>query len=325
MKLDFQWEDGEKINSPINCIIPIIWSVNEFTIVIGSRNHSIQVCNLLKKTSTSLVDHKGSVTCLVQMIWDLNDTTVISGSEDKTLKVWNIQTKKVIWTLSGHPDKVHSLIQLNITQEKNLILSGCIDGFRLWDIGEGVNTKYYKKQNFSPGCMIKMNWSLNENTFIVGMNKNIEKWEISFERLVGNEMFEHTNFIFCLIQMEWSRDETTIISGSSEGLIIVWDIVGEKQLRSLIGHLYTVVNLVQIKRSCNESTIASTSADKTLRFWDVIEGTNLLTIKSSDYVSKLLFMNWNRNEVMLICVCYSKLKLLKEKAIEKSDKNFKMI
>jgi WD40 repeat protein len=57
---------------------------------------------------------------------------VISGSWDKTLKAWNLETRKELFTLTGHAKRVNAVA---VTSDGKRIISGSKDKtIKVWNL-----------------------------------------------------------------------------------------------------------------------------------------------------------------------------------------------
>lgn len=221
-------------------------------IVTGSRDSTLKVWRLPKPTDAeylpgttpdeantannpffvrSLVGHTHSVRAISGY-----GNTLISGSYDNTVGVWRISTGECVWRLTGHTQKVYSVV---IDRQRNRCVSGSMDWMvKVWNLDTGT-------------CL----WTLEGHTSLVGL------LDLSGEALVsaaadstlrvwdpetGNcrhVLSAHTGAITC-----FQHDEQKVVSGS-DGTLKMWDIRTGRFMRDLLTGLSGVWQLKMDERS----------------------------------------------------------------------------
>src|SRR6185312_16580914 len=62
--------------------------------------------------------------------------TLVSGSYDCSVRVWNIMTGECLWKLTGHTQKVYSVV---LDAKRNRCMSGSMDGIvKVWSLEDGT-------------------------------------------------------------------------------------------------------------------------------------------------------------------------------------------
>jgi WD40 repeat protein len=71
----------------------------------------------------------------------LSNGNLASSSADKTIRIWNLNTGKLIKILSGHTNRVVSIVALD---NAHLASASWDQTIRIWNIYNGVNLKSYR-------------------------------------------------------------------------------------------------------------------------------------------------------------------------------------
>lgn len=179
----------------------------------------------------SLVGHSHSVRAISGYA-----DTLVSGSYDNTVRVWRVSNGECTWRLSGHQQKVYSVV---IDPKRNRCVSGSMDWMvKVWSLETGT-------------CI----WTLEGHTSLVGL------LDLSHDALVsaaadstlriwdpdnGNcrhVLSAHTGAITC-----FQHDEQKVISGS-DGTLKMWDIKTGRFIRDLLTGLSGVWQLKMDERT----------------------------------------------------------------------------
>ncbi|KAF1350985.1 WD40-repeat-containing domain protein [Delphinella strobiligena] len=163
--------------------------------------------------------------------------TLVSGSYDCTVRVWKISTGELLHRLSGHSQKVYSVV---LDHERGRCISGSMDNLvKVWSIESGV-------------CL----FNLEGHTSLVGL------LDLSHERLVSaaadstlriwhpetgqclSKLEAHTGAITC-----FQHDDQKVISGSDRTLKM-WNIETGECVRDLLSDLSGVWQVRFDERRC---------------------------------------------------------------------------
>lgn len=180
----------------------------------------------------ALVGHSQSVRAIVAEL-----DILVSGSYDCTVRVWSISTGRCLHKLTGHTEKVYSVV---LDTKQNRCISGSMDWkVKIWDLDNG-------------NCL----FTLNGHTSLVGL------LNLSHERLVSaaadftlrvwdpkngycsQVLAAHTGAITC-----FQHDGDKVISGS-DGTLKLWDIKTGKFCRDLLTGLSYVWQVRFDSRRC---------------------------------------------------------------------------
>lgn len=163
--------------------------------------------------------------------------TLVSGSYDCTVRVWKISTGEMVHRLSGHTQKVYSVV---LDHERNRCISGSMDNLvKVWSLETG-------------NCL----FNLDGHTSLVGL------LDLSHGRLVSaaadstlriwdpdngacqSILSAHTGAITC-----FQHDDQKVISGSDRTLKM-WNIETGECLRDLLSDLSGVWQVRFDERRC---------------------------------------------------------------------------
>ncbi|GJJ12335.1 hypothetical protein Clacol_006576 [Clathrus columnatus] len=244
-------------------------------VVTGSRDHSLRVWKLPRQgdpeyMSAGANDSEGDVgdedadenpyhvrllTGHEQAVRALaaRGRTIVSGSYDCTVRVWDIITGACTWTLTGHTQKVYSVV---LDPVRNQCCSGSMDGtVRIWNLKTGQaihvlhgHTSLVGLLGLSPTHLVS-----------AAADSTLRVWDPSSGQL-RHILAAHTGAITC-----FQHDEFKVLSGS-DGTLKMWDIRDGTVVRDLLTGITGVWQVVFDGRWC---VAASNRLDMTyLDVWD---------------------------------------------------------
>jgi F-box and WD-40 domain protein CDC4 len=163
--------------------------------------------------------------------------TLVSGSYDSSVRVWKISTGETVHRLTGHTQKVYSVI---LDKDRNRCISGSMDhSVKIWSIETGA-------------CLL----TLDGHTSLVGL------LDLNHDRLVSaaadstlriwdpetghckNTLTAHTGAITC-----FQHDGQKVISGSDRTMKM-WDVKTGECVRDLLTNLSGVWQVKFNERKC---------------------------------------------------------------------------
>ncbi|EKM82365.1 hypothetical protein AGABI1DRAFT_124841 [Agaricus bisporus var. burnettii JB137-S8] len=239
-------------------------------IVTGSRDHSLRVWQLPKPGEQEykcfgteeedpdpkenpyhclcLSGHDDAVRTLVA-----RGKTLVSGSYDCSVRVWDIISGEQKWTLSGHTDKVYSVV-LDVNRKQ--ACSGSMDGMvRVWNLVNGQCQHTLKGHVSLVGLL-----GLSPSYLVsAAADSTLRIWDPDSGES-RHTLAAHTGAITC-----FQHDEFKVLSGS-DGNLKMWNIRDGSVVRDLLTGITGVWQVVFEGRWCVAASnkIGVTSLD----VWD---------------------------------------------------------
>lgn len=163
--------------------------------------------------------------------------TLVSGSYDSTVRVWQISTGRCLHVLSGHAQKVYSVV---LDTKRNRCISGSMDSLvKIWDLDTGA-------------CL----FTLEGHTMLVGLldlqddrlvsaaaDSTLRIWDPANGRC-KHMLMAHTGAITC-----FEHDGRKVISGS-EKTVKMWDVRTGDWVQDLLTELRGVWQVKFDQRRC---------------------------------------------------------------------------
>lgn len=163
--------------------------------------------------------------------------TLVSGSYDSTVRVWQISTGRCVHVLSGHAQKVYSVV---LDKKRNRCISGSMDSLvKIWDLDTGA-------------CL----YTLEGHTMLVGLldlkddrlvsaaaDSTLRIWDPANGRC-KHMLMAHTGAITC-----FEHDGRKVISGS-ERTVKMWDVRTGDCVQDLLTDLRGVWQVRFDQRRC---------------------------------------------------------------------------
>ncbi|KAG6888536.1 hypothetical protein C0992_008279 [Termitomyces sp. T32_za158] len=183
--------------------------------------------------------------------------TLVSGSYDCNVRIWDIITGQCKWVLTGHTQKVYSVV---LDPIRNQACSGSMDGsVRVWNLHTGQlihvlagHTSLVGLLGLSPSHLVS-----------AAADSTLRIWHPDTGEL-QHTLMAHTGAITC-----FQHDEFKVLSGS-DGNLKMWDIREGAVVRDLLTGITGVWQVVFEGRWC---VAASNRSDATvLDVWDFARG-----------------------------------------------------
>ena len=118
-----------RLTGHTNDVQSVTFSKDGKSIISASRDKTIRIWDLSKKSSVELVGHEEPV---LSAILSSDQKTLVSAGFDG-LFIWDLTTKKITHRLRGHESAVLSVAFM--AEEKQLVSAGADGTVRMWDIG----------------------------------------------------------------------------------------------------------------------------------------------------------------------------------------------
>lgn len=202
------------------------------------------------------------------MAYSPNHKWLITGSSGGVISVWEIASGRLISTLTGHSDRVLSIV---VDKENNRLISGSSDKtIKIWDIKSCKELRTLTGHSDEVRSVVIDKGS---GRIVSGARDNtIKIWDIDGCK-EPRTLTGHNNEIRGVTIDKYNN---RLISGSADMTIKIWDIKSCEELRTLTGHRGTVFSVAIDKKS---SRIASGSADKTVKIWNIENGQLVITLE----------------------------------------------
>ncbi|MBD2447175.1 serine/threonine protein kinase [Nostoc sp. FACHB-152] len=217
----------------------------------------------------SLVDnlkvHTKSVVSVV--ISPDGQTIASSGEGERIIKVWNLITRKEIFTLNGHSQKVNAIA---ISPNGKILVSGSDDKtIKVWNLTTG---KIIRKLEGHSDSVQALAISPNGKILVSGSDDNtIKVWNLATGKLIRT-LIGHK---FWVRSLAISSDGRNLASGSFDKTIKLWNLNQNAPARTLTGNRNTITS---VAFSPDNTTLASTSRDRSIKLWDVASGEVIRTL-----------------------------------------------
>lgn len=270
-------------------------------ITVGLSNKSY---NDLKCVRTLTTTHKKSI---YKVVFMEDEKEFVTCSDDATIVIWDLKSGESLRTLTGHTDRIWTLIKLRDgrlasassdqkiriwntakgTCERvlsghtgyvcalmefphSIIISGSQDKtLRFWDLNE--KDKVLKRTLTDPkqGRIMCMTL-LNNDQMAVGSEKDIQIYNIDSNKIVKT-LSGHTALLRDLLLLE---DGTTLVSGSDDRSIKMWNLTTYTQIRTFTGHNHSA-NKIHL---FSTGVLVSASDDYSIKFWKMETGECVKTL-----------------------------------------------
>ncbi|MBE3111945.1 MAG: F-box/WD repeat-containing protein, partial [Acidobacteria bacterium] len=137
--------------------------------------------------------------------------TLVSGSYDYSVRVWRISTGEARHVLSGHSQKVYSVV---LDHKRNRCISGAMDSLvKIWDLATGACLYTLEGHNLLVGILDLR----DERLVSAAADSTLRIWDPENGRC-RNVLSAHTGAITC-----FQHDGQKVISGS-ERTVKMWDV-----------------------------------------------------------------------------------------------------
>ena len=247
----------------------------------------------LKEDSSITTKHKKPI---YKLVFYENESKFATASDDTTILLWSAISQSVIFTLTGHTDRIWNIILLgndrlascssdhrvkiwNLSTQKcertllghngyvcallelpdSGLISGSQDGrMKVWNYKTGGCSATIKGEG--QGKIMTMTF-LTANKLAVGSNANINVYNFKKGK-VKFTLTGHTALVRDLLLMN-SQDR--LVSASDDHTIITWSLTNRFSLHKFTGHTLSANKLLP----WNEEIIASAGDDGKVFFWNI--------------------------------------------------------
>ncbi|EGO54736.1 hypothetical protein NEUTE1DRAFT_132169 [Neurospora tetrasperma FGSC 2508] len=163
--------------------------------------------------------------------------TLVSGSYDSTVRVWRISTGQQLHVLSGHNQKVYSVV---LDHKRNRCISGSMDSFvKIWDLDTGACLYTLEGHSLLVGLLDLR----DEKLVSAAADSTLRIWDPENGKC-KHTLMAHTGAITC-----FQHDGRKVISGS-EKTVKMWDVQTGECMQDLLTDLSGVWQVKFDERRC---------------------------------------------------------------------------
>ena len=180
----------------------------------------------------SLAGHQHSVRAIAA-----HADTLVSGSYDSTVRVWKISTGETVWKLTGHTQKVYSVVY---DHERNRCISGSMDNqVKIWSLELGTCLHTLDGHSSLVGLL-----DLNSDRLVsAAADSTLRIWDPDSGQCKAT-LTAHTGAITC-----FQHDGQKVISGSDKTLKM-WNVKTGECVKDLLTDLSGVWQVKFNDRRC---------------------------------------------------------------------------
>jgi len=179
--------------------------------------------------------------------------TLVSGSYDRTVRIWDTATSACKWILTGHKDKVFSVL---LDPGRNQVYSGSMDGdVRVWNLQTGScqhtltgHTSLAGLLGISPSYLVS-----------AAADATLRIWDPETGEL-RHTLQGHAGAVTC-----FQHDEFKVFSGSN-GSLKIWDVKDGSLVRDLLTGIAEVWQVVFKGQWCVAARVSDDNCF--LDIWD---------------------------------------------------------
>ncbi|KAJ7685656.1 WD40 repeat-like protein [Mycena polygramma] len=186
--------------------------------------------------------------------------TLVSGSYDCSVRVWDLVTGACRWVLSGHTQKVYSVV---LDPPRHQACSGSMDGtVRIWDLKTGRCAHTLTGHTSLVGLL-----GLSPRTLVsAAADSTLRVWDPDTGAL-QHTLAAHTGAITC-----FQHDEFKVLSGS-DGTLKMWNLRDGSVARDLLTGITGVWQVVFEGRWCVAASnqTRNGAVQTVLDVWDFAE------------------------------------------------------
>ncbi|XP_019399027.1 PREDICTED: p21-activated protein kinase-interacting protein 1 [Crocodylus porosus] len=228
-------------------------AVNNRYVVTGSRDETIQIYDMKKKTEYgALLQHNGTVTCLEFY----GNVHLLSGAEDGLIYIWNTKKWECLKSIKAHKGHVTSL---SIHPSGKLALSvGTDKTLRTWNLVEG-RSAFIKnlKQN---AHIIK--WSPSGEKYVVVISNKMDVYKLDTASIIGTISAEKR-----ISSVRFITDSVLAIAGDDE-VVRLYNCESQKCLCEFKAHENRIKDIYSFERE-GQQVMVTASSDGYIKMWSL--------------------------------------------------------
>jgi WD40 repeat protein len=257
--------DGKErglVGQHTDAALGVAFTADGSRLVTTGRDRTVRVWDVAKRIEVQSMQPERAATeeprVVQALAYSPDGSALAVAGEGGTISVWNVQARKLIGTLTGHIETVHSLAW---TADNKYLVSGSADRkVIVWRIAD---RKAIRSVTHA-GAVYAVAVSPDGNTIATGgFDKVVRQWKLETGDLKSTSE-GHTASVRCLA---FSPDGKHLASGGSDFSVRLWSLMDES-VRELRGHTRTVRSLAYV----SPNVLATGGDDGLVRVWNLADG-----------------------------------------------------
>ena len=253
------------------------------TIASASDDGTVKLWELAAGNQNSIKEIKDQGGWVRAVVF-LSDRQIITAGQDKNIKIIDIASGKIVKTLTGHTNLVHTLA---IAPAIDLLVSGSYDNsVNLWQISTGKLRLSLKHDDKVLGVAISPD---GKQVVSASRDKTLKIWDVKTGDLLPI-LKGHSESVTCVLITPNGKQ---VISGSTDKTIRVWDLASGKILYTLNGH-EDAIGAIAITRDGKYLFSGGKDRPNSIRLWSLTNKSLLWNlIGHTDLVTALVITQDN--------------------------------
>lgn len=221
---------------------------------------------------------KGHADIVLSLALSPDGKTLATSSSDSTVKLWDFGNGKVLETLKDHKKPVYSVA---FSPDGKYLASGSQDTtIRLWNPKDG---KFIRELKGHTDIVHGLAFSADSKLLAScgsGKDKSVRLWNPEDTKEL-KKLGEHKDSVY---HVAFTKDGKYLASCSNDATIKIWDVKGQKELKTLDvemkekddkGKVIKSKDGILVVAFLPDNKLLSGGNDKYLRVWDVESGKEL--------------------------------------------------
>ncbi|MEH2408271.1 serine/threonine-protein kinase [Nostoc sp.] len=205
---------------------------------------------------------------------------ILASVTGSVIHLFSSTTGQLIRTLSGHSDRVNSVV---ISSDGQILASASWHKIALWSVATGTEIRTLTCHfGWVNSVAISSDGQILASADGYFKKNIIQLWSVA----TGKEIHTLTGHSGWVTSVAISSDGQILASGSYDNTIKLWEIATGSEIRTLSGHSEKV-NSVAI--SSDGQILASGSEDNTIKLWEIATGKEICTLSHFDSVKSVAF------------------------------------
>ena len=257
----------------------LVFSPNNRILISGGGANNPQMKFFSVETGKQLTEFQAHPRGILALAVSPDGNTLVSSGENSGINFWDLRTGEFKFTLLEHSSSVTSLA---IARNNQVLVSGSLDGIRVWQLNYSPQRPIYTLTNLTNPVHAM---AINPNGYLLasgGREGRVQFWNLR-EGIFISEFAPHEQDISGLA---FSADGNHLITASRDRTIKIWDLASGQLLKTLTGHRGAIRT---IALHPNGQTLAS-GGDDGIILWDLERGEFLTRLRGhNNWVQSLAF------------------------------------